>query len=59
VQTATITLVPAVLGSEYKLRLADHILPGRVVNGGCFAPSAEFERNRAAFDTVLASLRPR
>ena len=47
-----------VLGFPARARWSAHILPGRVVNGVCFAATLDYERNRPSFEAALASLRP-
>lgn len=58
VQEATFDFADDVLGFPARARWSAHILPGRVVNGVCFAATLDYERNRPSFEAALASLRP-
>lgn len=58
-QFVTITFATEVMGSPMMARMASFILPGRMVNVGCFAPIGAFGSAREAFDQVATSLRPR
>jgi hypothetical protein len=58
VQYATFVLDASLLGSLTKLRYASHILSGRMVNAGCFAPVGGYDEMKAAFEKVVTSLKP-
>jgi hypothetical protein len=58
VQYATISFAADVVGVTATGRFASHILPGRMVNAGCFAPTKQFEFIKGAFESVVTSLKP-
>lgn len=58
VQVATITLANDVMGAPTKVRFLSHILPGRMVNVGCFASTEDFDGAKAAFEKIVTSLKP-
>lgn len=58
VQLATLSFTQDVLGLEAKGRFASYILPGRMVNVGCFSGTSTFPGMKASFDKVAASLKP-
>jgi hypothetical protein len=58
VQSVTMTLGAEVLGSPKKARFVSYILPGRMVNAGCFAGIESFDGTRAVFEATLKSLKP-
>lgn len=58
VQEATFDFADDVVGFPARARWVAHILPGRVVNGTCFAATLDYERNRPALEAALASLKP-
>lgn len=57
-QVVTITFAPDLLGAPMKGRFISYIMPGRMINAGCFAPPEAFDRARALFDRVTSSLKP-
>jgi hypothetical protein len=58
VQVVTMTLAADILGVPMKARFVSHILPGHMVNAGCFAPSESFDAMRPTFEKVIMSLKP-
>lgn len=58
VQITTLIIDASVVGVLTKARFASHIMTGRMVNVGCFAPVGTFDGLRATFDKVIASLKP-
>jgi hypothetical protein len=45
-------------GRPTKARFASHILTGRMVNAGCFAPVETYDGMKATFEKVVTSLKP-
>ena len=58
VQFATISFAHDVLGLEAKGRFASHIMPGRMVNAGCFAGTAAYAGVKDVLEKVVTSLKP-
>jgi hypothetical protein len=58
VQIVTMTLTAKVLGEPMKARFASHILPGRMVNVGCFARAQSYDGMKATFESAVRSLKP-
>ena len=58
VQFVTIVFAADVMGAPMTARVASHILPGHMVNAGCFAPTQSFAGAKAIFDRVTTSLKP-
>jgi hypothetical protein len=58
VQFVTMTLAADVFGAPMKARFVSHILPGHMVNAGCFAPTEAFDAMKPTFEKVVTSLKP-
>lgn len=55
---ATITFDKDVMGEPMTALFAAHILPGRMVNVGCFAQTAAYTGLKPTFAKTVASLKP-
>jgi len=58
VQIGTFNFQKDVLGIEATARFASYILPGRMVNAGCFAGTKTFPAMKATFEKTITSLKP-
>lgn len=58
VQFVTMTMAADVIGAPMKGRFVSHILPGHMINAGCFAPPESFDAMGPTFEKVVTSLKP-
>ena len=58
VQFTTLVIDASIAGVTSKARFSSHILSGRMVNVGCFAPVGGYDGVKAVFEKTVVSLKP-